>query len=237
MNASEHSSIGMSPAQLLFGNAVTLDRGIFLPHSKGYHASEESEVSLSEWSDKMRAKQVELIELARRHQSKADGHKIATASPERTEFPINSYVLVKYRDRPPTKFHSNWRGPMRVVNFTKSLYTLQDLVTHKLKNFHLTQLKAFKYDEMDVDPAEIARAEQQEFLVENILDHCKPEGSKKRTDYEFLVKWTGYDHADNSWEPWEFVRDNDKLIVYLYNNHLRQFLTKEQKLEAIRMIA
>ena len=96
---------------------------------------------------------------------------------------------------------------MRVVDFKKSHYTLQDLVTGKNKSFHLTQIKPSRssFDEMDIDPAVIARAEQQEFLVENILAHRKTPGSNKRTDFEFLVKWRRYDKADNTWEPWEFV--------------------------------
>jgi hypothetical protein len=237
MNASTHSSTGLSPAQVLFGNAVTLDTGIFLPHKKGYNSEPEQELPLSEWAQKMQAKQAELIEIARKNQVANDQHHIIQNLPEHiTEFPINSYVLVKYRDRPPTKFHSTWRGPMRVVNFTKSQYTLQDLVTDKLKNFHVTQLKAFTYDEMDTDPVDIARAEQNEFLVESVLAH-RHDGSKKRTNYEFLIKWDGYDDASNTWEPWEFVRDNEKLIVYLYNNQLRQFLTKEQKEEARQYMA
>ncbi len=192
---------------------------------------------LSEWAQKMHIKQAELIDFTRQHQIASDQNHITQNLPDHiTEFPINSYVLVKYRDRPPTKFHSTWRGPMRVINFTKSQYTLQDLVTEKLKSFHVTQPKAFNYDEMDTDPVEIARAELNEFLVENILEH-RHDGSKKRTNYEFLVKWAGYDHSDNTWEPLEFVRDNEKLIVYLYNSHLRQFLTKTQKEEAIQYIA
>lgn len=35
INASPHSSIGVSPAQLLFGDAIELDRGIFLPFEQG----------------------------------------------------------------------------------------------------------------------------------------------------------------------------------------------------------
>ena len=58
----------------------------------------------------MRIKQAELIELARKNQLGTDGLKQATASANRTEFPVNSYVLVKYRDRPPTKFHSKLEG-------------------------------------------------------------------------------------------------------------------------------
>ena len=237
MNASVHSSTGVSPAQLLFGNAVKLDSGIFLPHKQGYNATEEPESTLAEWAQKMQVKQAELIDIARRHQVERDQHHIIQAEPANTtEFPINSYVLVKYRNRPPTKFHSAWRGPMRVVNFNKSHYTLQDIVTDKLRNFHVTQLKAFKYDQMDTDPVDIARAEQNEFLVENILEH-RHDGSKRRTCYEFLVKWAGYDNSDNTWEPWEYVRDNKQLIKYLYTHNLRQFLTKVQKEEAIQLIA
>ena len=237
MNASVHSSTGVSPAQLLFGNAVKLDMGIFLPHKQGYNTTEEPESTLAEWAQKMQANQAELIEIARKHQIERDqNHIIQSAPADTTEFPINSYVLVKYRNRPPTKFHSAWRGPMRVINFNKSHYTLQDMVTDKLRNFHVTQLKAFKYDQMDTNPVDIARAEQNEFLVESILEH-RHDGSKRRTGYEFLVKWAGYDSSDNTWEPWEFVRDNQHLIKYLYTHHLRQFLTKAQKEEAIRMIA
>ena len=150
MNASVHSSTGLSPAQLLFGNAVKLDEGIFLPHKKGYNYEEEPETTFAAWAQKMQSKQAELIEIARHNQTQKDQHHIIQAGPrDATEFPINSYVLVKYRNRPPTKFHSAWRGPMRVINFNKDHYTLQDLVTDKLKNFHVTRLKPFVYDKMD----------------------------------------------------------------------------------------
>jgi len=46
MNASVHSSIGMSPAQLVFGNAVTLDKGIFLSHKKGIMPKKRGKISL-----------------------------------------------------------------------------------------------------------------------------------------------------------------------------------------------
>jgi len=198
MNASVHSSTGVSPAQLLYGNAVKLNSDIFLPHKQGYNATEEPESTLAEWAQKMQAKQAELIDIARKHQVERDQHHIIQAEPANTtEFPINSYVLVKYRNRPHTKFHSAWREPMRVGNFNKSHDTLQDIVTDKLRNFHVTQLKEFKYDQMDTDPIDIARAEQNEFLVENILEH-RHDGSKRRTSYEFLVKWTGYDNSDNT---------------------------------------
>ncbi len=34
MNSTVHGSIGVAPAQLLFGNALHLDKGVFLPSDK-----------------------------------------------------------------------------------------------------------------------------------------------------------------------------------------------------------
>ena len=229
MNASVHSALQVSPAQLLFGNAVTLDRGIFMPHKQKTGGSKGSDKSqLSEWAQNMLNKQAELIRIAQQSQQTTDDYHMSQSVGTHTEFPINSYVLVQYRDRPPTKFHTQWAGPLRVVSVNKNTYTLQNLVTLKTRDVHVTQLKPFHYDATEVDPVDIARKEEQEFLVENILQH---RGGPRRSTLEFFVKWTGYDESYNSWEPWENVRDNSILNKYLYNNKLRTHLTKEQRLE------
>ena len=57
---------------------------------------------------------------------------------ERTEYPINSYVSVQYENpehKPPSKSHSNLRGPYQVVNCTGSIYAVRNLVTNKLETF------------------------------------------------------------------------------------------------------
>jgi hypothetical protein len=53
-----------------------------------------------------------ILTLAKAAQESTDDFHIGQASAKCTEFPINSSVFVKYRDRPPTKFHSNWNGPL-----------------------------------------------------------------------------------------------------------------------------
>ena len=74
MNASVHSSIGVSPAQLLFGNAVTLDRGIFLPQAGANSKSGGPTLTMSEWADKMLTKQAELSEIAQNSQKTNDDY-------------------------------------------------------------------------------------------------------------------------------------------------------------------
>jgi hypothetical protein len=128
---------------------------------------------------------------------------------------------------------------MRVVERAKNTYTLQDLVTLKLRDYHVTQLKQFHYDNLHVDPVEIARQEQHEFEVSEILGHrgdAKAGKKLARTDLEFWVRWKGFDESYDSWEPWDCVKDNQALNMYLYNNKLKSFLTKEQKLEIAEVL-
>ena len=44
-----------------------------------------------------------------------------------TVFPIGSYVLVK-QEHPPTRLHTKWEGPFRVVSFMGSEYVLVNLI-------------------------------------------------------------------------------------------------------------
>ena len=74
LNASVHSALGVSPAQLLFGNAITLDRGIFLPRSE----KDESQMSLSEWADKMLTKQQKLLQIVQNSQHAKDDYQLLT---------------------------------------------------------------------------------------------------------------------------------------------------------------
>ena len=230
MNASVHSALKMSPAQIIFGNAITLDKGVIMPHRQQKEG--EPQIPMTEWAENMRRKQALILQLAKAAQQQTDEYHIIQASPLRTEFPINSHVLVQYayHDRPPTKFHSNWKGPMRVLRFNKSEYLLEDLVTHKQETYHIKYLKAFNYDQLRINPLDIARAESDEFVVERILDHRKP-NNKSRKDYEFKVQWRGYDGSHNSWEPWANMRDNEVLNEYLYDNKMKNLLTGVQKVE------
>ena len=52
MMAEPNDVIGVSPAQLLFGNSIQLDRGIFLPNLPKEDV-EADIIALSDWADKM----------------------------------------------------------------------------------------------------------------------------------------------------------------------------------------
>lgn len=229
INSTTHSSTGVAPAQLLFGSALQLDRGVFLPIQK-LESDTVNDKDLSTWMDKMLAKQHKMIAIAEQMQRRQDKANYARRDKhEYTEFPVNSYVLVAYPhtrmgQRPPVKTMTPYRGPMRVVLFHDSTYIVQDLVTLKNEQVHVSLLKKFEYDPDLVDPAEVARHDTQEFIVEQILQHKGSFDHKK--NLVFKVRWQGYTPENDTWEPWAHLRDNVQLHEYLRQNNLAKHIPK-----------
>ena len=68
------------------------------------------------------------------------------------EYLPNSYVSLHYRTGlPPTHLHTNWKGPMRVIEGLNSRYKLLDLITGKEKDYHVSDMKPFVFDSALVD--------------------------------------------------------------------------------------
>ena len=81
----------------------------------------------------------------------------------------NFYVLVHYRNSlPPTRLHTNWKGPMRVIKGLNSRYTLLDLITGKEKDYYVSDMKHFVFDSALVDPVDIVRRDQMKFFIKKI---------------------------------------------------------------------
>ena len=111
-NHSDRSKI--SAAQILFGNMLNLDRGIFLP-------LEERPVSirpLSLYASEMLAMQKNLLEKSAADVLRTDLLHMSTKEfNTHNDDPPGSFVLVHYRTgAPPSRLHTYWRGPMRVMN-------------------------------------------------------------------------------------------------------------------------
>jgi transposase InsO family protein len=103
LNSAYSDRTGITPASMLFGNALDLDRGIFLPLSERTN----SDTPLSETMSRMLAFQDTIVNKARAvlletdqlHMTKLQGKAI-------TVYPPNSFVLVRYRQgSPPTRLN------------------------------------------------------------------------------------------------------------------------------------
>jgi hypothetical protein len=156
-----------------------------------------------------------------------EGH-MAQFPKKPTQYLPDAYVLVKYRkSNPPTRLHTFWKGPLRVISNEQSEYFLYDLITGKTKPYHVSDMKEFSYNPLKTDPLDVARRDYLEFFVEEILDMT---GDIKRLQsVKFLVKWLGFDSESNSWEPWKNVRDTEQVHVYLRANNLGKYIPKKFK--------
>jgi len=224
MNAHPLGTTGITPAELLFGNSVSLNDRI-LPVSP-----DEVNIppaTLSKVTAEMLATQSKLIA---KHQSllkkKDDLHLAAPYDLKKRvdHFPIGSYVLVEYDSTlkgrgPPHKLMSFKRGPYRVVNNVGTRYTVLDLRTNKHEDVLIHLLHPFIYDEANIDPKEVAARDNEEYTVQQILQH---EGDPKhKGTMKFLVHWQGYDDpSEHTWESWKNLRLVDKLHDYLNTNDM-----------------
>jgi hypothetical protein len=210
----------MSSSQILFGNAINLDRSLFLnpveQPAQGY--------PLSAHMSKMLKFQDEVMEQARTILQESDSKHTATASAKVfTTFLPGTYVLAKYRKSSdlypaPTRLHTYWQGPLKVISNVLSEYLLLDLVKDKKKSYHVSDLKPFVFDPLNVDPLDIARRYYLEFFIGKIL--AMSGDVKKISTLDFHVKWLGYDGTFNLWLPWKDLRKTEILHSYLRRNSL-----------------
>ena len=216
MNSSIHSALGVSPAQILFGNVINLDRNLF-PTAKEFSIS-YANLSLSKYASDLLTAQDIIIKMAQQHQlEKNEKHMKKheqymkhenyakhyakqqssqhVNTPTETVFEVNSYVLLAYpnnsftkRPRPPHKLMCEWKGPYKVIERVGVKYALLNLVTMKQEvDIHVSRLKQFEYTE-DSDPRLVANTVAQSWDVERIISHTgKPFDSNKNDTKKKMI--------------------------------------------------
>lgn len=221
MNATRHSSIGAKPAQLLFGDAVDLDRGLFL-ESVEKVAERSSKVTSRTWLDQLVATQRDLIRASDEFQRNLDQRHLEERKPkEVTMFSPGDHVLVAYGStltgrKPPTKLDTKWRGPLKVISQEGNEITLEDLVTKKEEKHHIATVQPFdSHGLSETDLQGIAAKDRNEFVVKEIIGHegYDPNGKYKKSEVKFHVRWV--DLPNTTWEEYSKLRDVDKLHEYL----------------------
>jgi transposase InsO family protein len=228
INSTVHESIGVSPAQIIFGDAINLNRGLIV--SVEDKEKFDSEVVMSEYSKDMIARQAEIIAAAQKHQHNVNEQYIATKNKkykdvEITIFPVNSYVLLGYpssslKKGPPNKLMTDWQGPYKVIKYIGNDYTILNLATMKEETVNVKRLKEFLSDG-DNDPQQVANQANQQFVVESIISHTG--NPNYRGKMKFKVKWLGYEEP--TIEPWSKQLSHLEVMHdYLRANKLKQMI-------------
>ncbi|KPA73067.1 hypothetical protein ABB37_10147 [Leptomonas pyrrhocoris] len=206
INATPHAATMVAPSRLLFGSAVDTDRQLLKPIS-----SERRSVTVEDYVQELIQAQESLIAASQDHQDKVIEERLSQSAENPTEYAAGDYVVVSYPDRPPSKLAPRWRGPLIIADRVGSdMYQCQDLVTHRFTDFHVSRLKKYNMD-MTPNPVEVAQVDNDEWKVEQIVDH---KGLTKKA-VRFRVRWEGFEPTDDTWLPYSECRDLEALDVYL----------------------
>ena len=110
LNTTQHSSTGFSPADLVYGGVLDLDRGIF-PIARPPSLEHPVE-SLHEWVNKRTHYQQTLLSLAADNQRQRQEEHVARNSVTLEEYPIGTYVF--------GAIHSRWNREARTDQTSSS---------------------------------------------------------------------------------------------------------------------
>ena len=217
LNATIHSSTGMSPAEIIFGSSISLNRGILAPLLEKEVETLRKTCTYKEYVSNMWTSQQTLIAKARANLQEKDAKHILKKNKkndnEVTIFPIDSYVLAENPNywlvrKEPNKLKPILKGPFRVVAISddNAKYTVLNLTTMRLRVYHVTALRAFHARPEDTDLTKYAVRDDNFFIVKSVLGFrpTKFDKGDSRKILEFKIEWD----IDNSttWEPWSKVR-------------------------------
>jgi hypothetical protein len=245
INSEVHSSTGCTPAQLLFGNAVNLQRELF----QNISADSATQVGHDYLRDLVK-EQALLLQVAAEKQRSTDLYNLKVRSAKSVESDVseiipNSFVLWNDPASNTSKLEYPWKGPFLVKKRVVDVVTLECLIDHTVWDVHVNRVRPYFYDSQYQfpTPVQMAARDKNEFFVELISMHRLVEANadvRKTSSYEFLVRWVGFPNQD-SWEPYSSLCNNQHLHDYVFKNatlkpihsrvrsHLRRMQNKEEK--------
>jgi hypothetical protein len=218
INSRIHSSIGISPAELVFAGQIDLQRGSLFPYQLPEDFDGEKYI-------KTLVKHQELmLRRAVQYQNRVNAERLKLQDPaHKTIFPDYSFVLVKPENGPTDKLDPRWLGPYQITSRLErpegDVYTVLQLATNKLYDFRVDRLKPFDFDPHLTQPFETAQLDFQGDIIESVLGH-KFEGSHTAANLRLKLKWLGAPEVN--WYPF-----SDSLAeVGLVHEYFRRFPSK-----------
>jgi transposase InsO family protein len=183
VNATPHALTNICPAQVVYGNRISIDRGLLQPF-----ASSTVEVN-SEYVKTLSDIQSTLLTRIQDAQSKYIADRVTESD---KHFAPGSLVLIPFPTR-PNKLAAKWQGPFEVVSQDSThTYTLRHLTSQKMIRTHVSDITPY-VDSLRA-AVDTAARDSDEWEVERIVSHS---GSSKRT-LRFKIRWTGYDSSFDS---------------------------------------
>jgi hypothetical protein len=152
-----------------------------------------------------------------------------------TTYEVGDYVLRKYSPTkigqgPPMKYSSWWKGPYiitdKIHTGNKYIYSIRNLITARAYRVDVMHIKPFYYDpKKSIPPLNIAAKDTDEYVVDHIVTHDFEDPNHKL----WRVRWAGYDMDEDTWEPFEHLKDVEAFHQYCIQHKMHQFLPNKGK--------
>jgi hypothetical protein len=226
INSRIHSSINVSPSDLVFTGRVDLQRGILFPYT-----TDISQTNHQYLLDLVKLQEV-MLQRAFLYQSKVNADRLSKQPLDiPTIFPDNSYVLAMPEIGRANKLSPTWLGPYQIVErYSRpegDVYRVVHLATNKRYDFRVDRLKLFDFDPNFVDPTAVAILDDNMYIVESILKHRRIGGVNLISNLELHVKWLGY--PEPTWNKASDLKDNAIFHEYCRKNRMISLIPAKYK--------
>lgn len=227
INSSFHSAIGTSPAKILFGDNIDLDRCLLTRMPDSRTVDVQSYIGALSFNQRVILEEANRFQEAvcnrviaksiAKQRTRNRDNELVDATPKR--LPVNSWVLVKPQPSFPLhKLAPRWLGPFRVARAAddSEIVTVFDTVKNKYRRFLKRQIELFNVAQVaDSEGLKVvAETDNFEFPVDAIIGHALigdngvgadpvqldadfRRGSRHKKSFQFQIKWTNYEEP--SW--------------------------------------
>jgi len=254
-NASPNKILGVSPATLVYGSSINLDRGILSEPRIG-----GEQKNIREWLDEKLSLQKIVLDRAAEAQRTHDKKHILAGMAANDKFEameIGDQVLVLPDPhsalRATDKYLPRNVGPMEIIEVTTLdstikgadeeqitlpyyKITVRNSNTGRNEVYPHARLRPFYHQRGD-DVAQYAAKDGQLYSIDKITKTSKPKGTSYATvsaeDVKFLVKWKDFSDRDCTWETLSDLKNSEALHAYLSTAHqgqLRRLIPRKFRL-------
>ncbi|GKT32665.1 hypothetical protein ADUPG1_006761, partial [Aduncisulcus paluster] len=231
MNNQEHSVLGVTPFEMVFGRRADEVFDLFGKMTRKSPADVSETCSLgnkttrrhsteylNELYSRLDALKKRLVDLQKERIIGSDPNDSPLVQPE-------AFVWLKPQKK-TSKLSSRLRGPFQVVgNLGKNMVTIKNILDGKNSNVHLRRLIEVKGNHSFEQLKKMAGLSDGEYFIESIENHR----GEDQTNLEFFVHWSGYEESENTWEPIDEVRDSIAMEDYLGEHPELRDLVPESK--------
>lgn len=210
INNSQHASSGFTPFYLNYGLHPNTPLSIQLPTVEEAPATDLGAPAVTKFVAYLQAavNKAKTLLLAAQNRQKTYADKRRSPDPD---YGVGQEVLLSSKNIPlkhpgSNKLLPRWLGPFRVAKRVSSVaYKLElpNTMSRLHPVFHVSLLKPYYSDgSYQPPPPVLLQDGSEEYEVETILSHRdRSLPNSTHTVREYLIKWKGYTHEHNTWEP------------------------------------